>query len=132
MKAKTYASLKREADKVFSEWIRRGAVFDNIGTAVCVTCAAPHHWKRLQCGHFVSRVHLATRWDEQNCAPQCYACNILRRGSPAEFAQWLMESRGLAIIDELVERKRTSVKYTRADLTALIDTYKQKLSELPT
>lgn len=130
MKAKTYASLKRQADKVFSEWIRRKGA-DHAGDAKCVTCDSIWHWKRLQCGHFASRVHLSTRWDEENCAPQCYACNVLKRGSPAEFALWLTEIHGPNIIERLVEKKHQSVKYTRADLQSLIESYKEKLSALP-
>lgn len=133
MKAKTYASLKRQADKVFSDWIRQSSANQYSGLNSCRTCNAVHHWKELQCGHFISRVHLATRWDERNCAPQCYACNVLRRGNPGEFSLHLIRKfGGPMILQELVDKKRESVKYSRADLIALIESYKQKLEALTT
>lgn len=117
----TYAGLKKKADKAFSEWVRQKDSFDGYGT--CATCKTVYNRKLLQCGHFISRVHLSTRWDERNCAPQCYACNVLRRGNPGEFALYLTKKYGPNIIAELVEKKRETVKYTRSDLEDLIRKY---------
>lgn len=125
----TYAGLKRKADAVFSEYIRRSHAASD-GGVYCYTCTRRDHWTRMQCGHFVSRVHLATRWDETNCKVQDYACNVLRRGNPSEFAIGLVREYGPTILEELVDKKRKQVKYTRSDLENLIAHYKQKLTEL--
>ena len=123
----TYAQLKREADKVFSAYIRQREKGPT-GWATCVTCGYQDIWKRLQCGHYVSRTHLATRWNEKNAAVQCYACNILRRGNHAEFTLYLQGKYGQGIIEELVEAKHRTVKYTRAELQELIDSYTRLLT----
>lgn len=125
-KAPTYAQLKTRLDRVFSEWIRR----KDGEYPTCITCGAVHHYKVMQCGHFVSRVHLATRWDERNCAPQCFADNVWKRGSPAEFALALQQKYGDGIIQELVDKKRSEVKWTRSDLEAKIESYKLRLQTL--
>ena len=119
-KCKTYAQLKRALDKVFSEYIRRREG----DYPKCITCGAVHHYKVMQCGHFVSRVHLATRWDERNCAPQCFADNVWKRGAPAEFALALQKKYGPSIIQELMDKKNQPVKFSRSDLEAMISKYR--------
>ena len=130
MKAKSYATLKNKLDKVFSEWTRRRLAGPG-GIARCVSCGASSHWKWLQCGHFVSRVRLATRWDPQNCAPQCAKCNVLLRGNAVGYARWLENRYGPSIFAELDELSRRPTKFTRADLQSMIDDYQRKLKELP-
>ena len=127
----TYASLKRLADRVFSEWVRRRDS-DSEGMVACFTCGAVLPWRTIQAGHFVSRVHLSTRWDEKNVQSQCMADNIWKRGSPAEFALALQRKYGPNIIAELVEKKRQSVKLTRAALQAIIEDYSGRLTAMPT
>lgn len=129
MKKPSFRSLKHKLDVVFSQWIRRRHATSQ-GDAVCVTCTKVASWKELQCGHFVSRVYLATRWDERNAAVQCGACNVLRRGNYAEYTAYMLRKYGPGIIDELLQRKMAVIKYTPADLVGLIDTYKQKLEAL--
>lgn len=129
MKKPTLRSLKNKLDAVFSMWIRRRFATSQ-GDAVCVTCGDVRPWKAMQCGHFVSRVYLATRWDERNAAVQCYACNYLRRGNYAEYTAFMLKKYGPGIIDELLMRKRAIVKYTFSDLENLIETYRRKLGAL--
>lgn len=127
-RSQTYAQLKRALDKVFSEYIRRRG--SENGLAQCITCNAVLDWKRIQCGHFVSRVHLATRWDQRNAAPQCMACNVWRRGAMADYSLWITKQYGPGIIQELVDKKRSPVKYTRSDLQEMIQTYKTALANI--
>lgn len=128
MKGKSYATLKRKLDKVFSAYIRRRSEVG--GLVRCVSCGVERHWTEIQCGHFVSRVHLATRWDENNCWPQCPRCNVLLRGNPSGYARFLAQRFGESIFATLDEKKKKTVKYTRADLQDLIDHYLQKTALL--
>src|SRR3990167_10155989 len=84
------AKLKKKAWKVFSEWVRRNGADEN-GFNACYTCGTKLHWKRLQAGHFISRTHLATLFDEQNVKPQCFADNIWKNGEPHKFAEHLIK-----------------------------------------
>jgi len=74
MKKPTRKSLVIKLDTVFSQYIRRKDAINEIAT--CVTCNKKDHYKKLQCGHFMSRRHYSTRWDENNVGVQCYGCNI--------------------------------------------------------
>lgn len=120
MKTKTNAQLKKQLDKIFSEYIRR-KYSDNQGRSECYTCGKKAHWKELQCGHFISRSYLATRFMEENCRPQCVGCNIFGNGKPVEFAKRLSREISPAIIKTLYKKAQEITK----DFP-----YEQKIKEL--
>ena len=82
---RTLSWFKKKADKYFSLYIRR-LDSDTNGMAVCVTCKAIKHWKELQCGHYITRNHLSTRFDPQNVGAQCVGCNMYGGGKHDLFA----------------------------------------------
>ena len=129
MKKKSLRSLKHKLDGVFSQWIRRRHATSQ-GDAVCVSCGAVKMWKHMHAGHYVSRVYLATRWDDRNAAVQCPTCNVLRRGNYSEYTAFMLRKYGPGIIDELNQRKRAIVKYTIPDLENMIEAYERKLIAL--
>jgi hypothetical protein len=51
---KSISKLKKELDKWFSLYIRLRYATDE-GMAQCYTCGKVDHYKKLQCGHFMSR-----------------------------------------------------------------------------
>lgn len=129
MKKPTYASLKKKADRVFSEWIRRkdaGAY----GRAVCVSCGMTARWQDQQCGHFLPRHYLAGRWNELNCFVQCPSCNVFKRGNYPGFSSFLNRTYGPERIEELLALKREVVKLRTSDLQDLIKLYQSKLEAL--
>lgn len=77
------STLVKNLDTVFSQYIRLRYAKDEI--AECVTCGKKDHYKKLQCGHFMSRRHYSTRWDENNVGVQCYGCNITSQGQQFLF-----------------------------------------------
>jgi len=117
-------TIVNNLDKVFSEYIRRR--YAKNGIAKCVTCGKKDHWKNLQAGHFMSRKHYATRWDEENVEVQCMACNVYRYGEQYLFAKHLGEKKA----DELLAKSRTMVKIKDWELQDMIEIYKKKLLEL--
>jgi len=72
------AALKKKLDIIFSKYIR----LRDKGNP-CVTCGAPWEFNH-QNGHFISRRHFATRWDEINAHSQCPKCNLW--GAGEQFA----------------------------------------------
>lgn len=117
-------TIVTKLDKVFSEYIRRR--YAKNGIAECVTCGKKDHWKNLQAGHFMSRKHYATRWDEENVEVQCMACNVYRYGEQYLFAKHLGQEKA----DELLAKSRTMVKLKDWELLDMIEIYKEKLLEL--
>lgn len=122
-------TLVNKADKVFSEYIRRRYADDN-GVAECFTCGKKDHWKKLQCGHFQSRKHYATRWNEDNCQVQCAGCNVFRYGEQYTFGRNLDINIREGIAEELNILSNKIVKYDNHDLMSLVDYYKNKVAEL--
>lgn len=116
--------LVKKLDTIFSEYIRRRYAKNDI--AECVTCGKKDHWKKLQAGHFMSRKHYSTRWDERNVEVQCQGCNVWRYGEQYKFSLHL----GSELSEELLIRSRQIEKFSNADLVMMYETYKQKVKDL--
>lgn len=112
-------TLKTKLDKVFSIYIRHRDT-ESEGMGFCVTCG---EYRKLECGHFVRRQHVAVRWDDRNAAGQCYYCNHRLHGNEAEYYTVLIKRYGQEVVDELMRLKHTTAKLTRSDLEELIKRY---------
>lgn len=126
-KKKTRSQVVKLLDSVFSEWIRRRYAKNEV--AVCVTCTKQDHWKKLQAGHFQSRKHYSTRWDETNVQVQCAGCNVFRYGEQYKFSKWLDENIGKGTAEELAEKARQIVKFSTAELEEMIQKYKDLIKK---
>jgi Bacteriophage Lambda NinG protein len=75
-------SYVQKLDDAFSKFIRLRDM-KKMGAPPwvrCVTCGKPYNWKQLDCGHYITRDHYSTRWNEQNCNSQCTSCNSYKSG----------------------------------------------------
>jgi len=111
-------------DNIFSQYIRLRYSKNEI--AECVTCGKQDHWKKLQAGHFISRKHYATRWDEDNVQVQCVSCNVYRYGEQYLFSKYLGET----LSDKLIAKSRLIVKFSDVELLEMIEHYKNKVNNL--
>lgn len=127
-KTKTHAQLKKELDKVFSQYIRHLYSDDN-GNVECYTCGVVKPIKQMQNGHMQSRKHTSTRWHLNNCRPQCVKCNIYSEGEKIRFYRRLCSEIGDKEVEEVIQLSYKTEKYSKPDLIYLIDYYKQKLKE---
>ena len=128
MKKPTRKSLVIKLDTVFSQYIRRKDAIDEIAT--CVTCGKKDHWSKLQNGHWASRRHYSTRWDEQNCNVQCAGCNVFRAGEIYLYTKYLCSQYGENFPEELYIKSQKTVKFTDGDLIEMIGYYNNKVNEL--
>ena len=127
--ATTISKLKKKLDILFSQYIRRRNA-DHLGRVKCFTCGVEKHWKEQQAGHFQSRSHHSTRWDEVNVQVQCVKCNMYRQGEQYKFGMYLDQKFGDGTAEELEYRAKTIVKLNRVDYEEAIERYKQKIREL--
>ena len=65
--------LKAKLDKEFSLFIRLRDAMPN-GYFRCISCGQIKPFTQADCGHYFSRTHLATRFDENNCHAECRHC----------------------------------------------------------
>lgn len=121
-KQKTPAQLKKDLDKIFSIYIRAKY------PASCYTCRVRK--PNLQCGHFISRSYLITRWNENNCRPQCAGCNIFGSGKPLDFEERLKNDLGDAIVEEMKMSRHKIVKLSPSWYMEEIAKYKDLVAGL--
>jgi hypothetical protein len=88
-KKPTMAHLKKTLDSVFSKYIRQK--YAQNGLVKCYTCTTTKSVEEMQNGHWIPRNNLATRFSEENCRPQCVACNMFQKGKPDVFAVNLLQ-----------------------------------------
>ena len=125
-KKPTRSKLVKKLDVVFSQYIRLSNS-NSRGYCKCVTCGKEGHWKNggIQAGHFMSRKHYSTRWDERNVKPQCVSCNMFRSGEQYKFSQYL----GNNLSEELQMKSNIITKFTSDELQDMIDSYSAKVKK---
>ena len=73
-KSPSLPTLVDRLDKVFSKYIRLRDAMPG-GTFRCISCGRIKPIEQADCGHFHSRTHMSTRFDEDNCHAECRYCN---------------------------------------------------------
>jgi len=127
---KTISQLKKYLDNIFSLFIRlRDATSE--GSVQCFTCSRISHYKSgMQNGHFQSRRHHSTRWNETNCQVQCVKCNMYEQGEQFRFGIALDSKYGEGTSEELEFLARTIIKLSRIDYEEKISYYKDLVDKI--
>lgn len=116
-------------DRVFSEYIRlRDA--DQYGMIRCISCGKRVKWNQADAGHYVSRRHLALRFDENNVNAQCVCCNRLKSGNIEKYKRGLIMKHGRFIIDYLENKKNEIRQFTDFELELMVLNYRKKVKIL--
>ena len=125
-KKPTRSKLVKKLDVVFSQYIRLKNSKNGICT--CVTCGKKGHWKTggIQAGHFMSRKHYSTRWDEDNVKPQCVGCNMFRSGEQYKYSLYL----GKQLSENLHQKSNKIVKFTSIELEEMFKHYSDEVKKL--
>lgn len=124
-------SLQEKIDRVwrvFSKFIRlRDSVEEY---CPCISCGRPFHWKKCDAGHFISRKHHNTLFNEQNTNAQCIECNREDNGNETGYKVGIMIKYDLGIIEELTRLGHMTKKYTEEELNELYKYYVNKVKKL--
>jgi 5-methylcytosine-specific restriction endonuclease McrA len=127
-KSKSTRSKKiTKLDNVFSEFIRKR---DCAPYGRCISCGKVITYDTADCGHYINRKHMATRYDENNCNAQCRSCNRFDEGNLQGYRRGLINKYGEKITDNLEIKKHNISKLSEAELDILIAYYKTKIKEL--
>jgi len=119
----------QKLDAAFSEYIRlRNA--DANGNVKCITCGDQHHWRDVDCGHFVKRGNNAVRWNLQNCGEQCRLCNSTFDGREDLHAEYIDRTYGEGTAEKLRRMGKEDEKFTVPELESMCDELRKEIREL--
>lgn len=120
--------LKEKLDRVFSMYIRLRD--SNNGYFRCISCGRILPFDQADCGHYINRQHMATRYSEINCNAQCRKCNRFDEGNMSGYRMGLIKKYGEQQVLLLELQKNTSRKYSEIEYLALIDHYNREIKKL--
>lgn len=123
--------LKAKLDKEFSMYIRLrdSQVFD-FRAFRCISCGQIKPFNKADCGHYFSRSHLATRFDELNCWAECSYCNRFKADHLEGYRTNLIRKIGKERFDMLKVKATSTSKISDFEYEQLIKYYKAKANKL--
>lgn len=110
------SKLINRLDSVLSLYVRRR-------DSECITCGSTY---QLQCGHFVGRTAMSTRFDERNCNAQCMKCNSDQDGDIDAYKYRIDEKWGEGTADELIRLGKQIRKWDEFELREMISDYAKR------
>ncbi len=119
------------ADRLFSIYIRTlYSVGEGVSRRIpCYTCNEWMEFTEAECGHYVDRGNLATRWLPENARPQCYNCNCVLDGNHEKFRERL-EYDTPGITEQLEELGKTLYKPGETDMKDIVNNLILALKEI--
>ena len=126
------ATLKAKLDRVFSEYIRLRdtAGHSKEGYFRCISCGQIKPYSQADCGHYIGRQHMATRFNELNCWAQCRKCNRFEEGRKADYRRNLVDRIGEDKVLLLEASQRNTAKISDFEYEEMIKYYKEKIKNL--
>ncbi|HYG03306.1 MAG TPA: recombination protein NinG [Chryseosolibacter sp.] len=129
-KTSDYSKLLGKLDYAFSEVVRLTAADEKEGMCICITCGDKQHWTDMECGHYVKRRHLATRYDLQNCGAQCSTCNCVNDGREDEHERYIDRTYGEGTAAKLKRKAQSEPKFTERELLGMLDELRKEIKAL--
>ena len=128
-KGKASSGLVRKLDDIFSRYIRLRDAMPS-GYVRCISCGRIKKFSDVDCGHYHSRRHMATRWDEDNCNAQCRYCNRFLADQLVGYRDGLIKKIGIQRFELLNVKAHQTKKWSEYELNVLIGYYREKVREL--
>jgi len=120
--------LKKKCWDALSKAIRMEAA-DSNGIVECVTCNCKKPWKQMQAGHLIGGRTNGVLFDERGIFPQCVGCNMFKQGMGPEFTVFVIKNYGQGLVDELIQLRRTAVRFTRSELEEMLEGYQERIND---
>jgi hypothetical protein len=115
--------------KAFSLYIRiRDA--DANGYCTCITSGKRIHWTECDAGHFISRRHMATKYDEQNVHAQGRGDNRFQSGQQYIYAREIDKKYGPGTADKILARSRQVKKIGKFEIDTMTKYYKELANKI--
>lgn len=121
---------KDKLDRVFSQYIRLRDMMMPGRVFRCISCGAVMSIRQADCGHYINRQHMATRYSEVNCNAQCRHCNRFDEGNMSGYRAGLVKKYGEAKVIMLEAQKNEVRKYSDVEYQALITHYQKEIKRM--
>lgn len=129
VKVKRKPDLVKKLDRVFSEYIRLRDATQN-GYIRCIACGQIKPYSDFDAGHYYSRRHMSTRFDEDNVQSECKGCNRFKSDHLIGFRENLIRKIGQMRFDKLAWKANQSKKWTDFELSEMIKYYSDEVKNL--
>lgn len=126
---KSKPNLVKKLDRLFSLYIRLRDAMPN-GYVRCISCGKIKTFDDVDCGHFYSRTHMATRFDEDNCNAECKFCNRFSADHLIAYQANLIRKIGISRFEKLGLKAKSTCHWLDSELEDRIKYYSQKVNEL--
>ena len=124
-------NLIKKLDKVFALYIRLRDTMPS-GFCRCISCGRIKPFSDIDCGHFHSRTHMATRYSELNCNGECSYCNRFNADHLLGYRENLIKKIGSQHFKLLGMQAASYKKFDDFELKAMIDFYTNEVKKLST
>lgn len=127
--SKSKPNLVKKLDRTFSIYIRLRDVMSS-GYVRCISCGQIKKFEDVDCGHFHSRRHMATRYDEDNCHAECKFCNRFSADHLIAYQRNLIQKIGQQRFDVLNIKAHSTCHYMDSELNQMIAHYTEEVRRL--
>ena len=128
-KSPSLSALVERLDKVFSKYIRLRDAMPG-GLFRCISCGKIKPIEQADCGHFHSRTHMSTRFDEDNCHAECRYCNRFSADHLIGYRENLIRKIGEQRYLLLEVKAHETRKWSHFELEQLVKYYKALVEKL--
>ena len=128
-RVKKPVNLVAKLDREFALYIRLRDAMPS-GLFRCISCGQIKPFEQSDCGHYHSRTHMATRWNEANCNAECHYCNRFSADHLIGYRENLIRKIGQSRFDLLQVMARSSRKWSDFELKLMIEHYHREVVRL--
>ena len=121
--------LVKKLDRVYALYIRLRDCMPS-GYGRCIACGRIKPFSELDCGHYFSRTHMATRWDEDNTHIECRFCNRMSADHLIGYRDNLIRKIGAGRYDRLNLMAHSTKHWLDVELEAMITHYTEEVRRL--
>jgi hypothetical protein len=129
-KDKSLSVLIKEADSVFSEYVRIRDAEPFTGIVTCFITGEKAHWKKCDAAHYFGRANLLTRWNEMNVHATTIESNRFDILHHSQYLKKMMSVYSREDVFSLAAQAMSLMKPTRSDIVEIIEKYSEKVKEL--
>ena len=123
------STLVDRLDTVFSRYIRLRDAMSS-GMFRCISCGKIKPIEQADCGHFHSRTHMSTRFDEDNCHTECRYCNRFSADHIIGYRENLIKKIGEQRFMLLDIKAHETKKWSHFELEQLAKYYRALVEKL--